>query len=1184
MVAGMPEHGSLTSLDSSKSFKKWRGKLFSQDKDNHNKLSRDEQVDDFLASARPSPQPAPNSLSQPQFVSHGDSHASTFSQPRSTASRLAVPQAPRLDVSVSRQWPDSNELSPSASPTVLRPDFPESSEHHSPPPPATSTAPGSTKKRLRAKGLRVAFSNKAPEIIGEGGDDADIPTKDMIAVYRARSNSSASAFSDAGSESFSPQSPRRTATGFTPPSLVIQHSSGSDSNADQSWRPPLIHNAQDADFLLSISSNTRGSRLSLREDNDPNSLARRVQAHMRAEEGRALQNRKGATEADSESDEPQSPISQPPSNNPAPLKPSQSGDSSSGLSFWSNVLTSLPKQNDGNSDTRPENRPANPSPTPPLTAFKQSPSPPHSQSRSSGLPSHVREKSDSSYRGHRSQGSKDSFTSKPTLRSLANVVGDNAVTAFAAYVAQYEEVFSISAEERKASKETSLSEWVRASAWWFLNGRAELESTMRSARSAAGGSTPQSPSTDSLQQSTVNLAKAWWINQRIVPRHPELHRFGNVSTDTMATLARTAGDRRTAELLGYHQSIVSNLRALAMSMKRNNILPSEDSAHVAFSGGVDTSVWVKYPSFSPDVCAVLSGMASRSMLVESTVKVPNVAEIMPIKDTETHFCYGRMFVDAYISSGDDDSQKYAIPCMLSITRDRTAWGVIAAITSQSELVNIVIQSDRKQGPKWADVTWHVRSCSMTVRLPRGFELDVKFNQPDFKTLWKIVEYTHKVEESLEPEPGEKPIFEDILQVFQYFDKTSSGAFPAEPSPRCRIRLFERTVQITEGTGSRESHRGFRVVAVTSPKVKTLSSVCHVLGHEAPIVFGYLRGDDGSPALMIKVEEKGARYSMLMTFHDAEQRARIHSLLMGVIPAMDEVKLVKDLPLRSYSMVPVGHQATGSQESAPIQFSASSATVINTNPAQGHPKTILSERLRVFVNSSWGSVTDRINLGPGELKVSLDVNTPTAISIIRPGQLDLGVAIAENLVPKELPGNVTNFMKAVTTQPMIRRFNFMSLEDLHKFQHAITGFRVLFDGFASMFAIARRRMVVPIYKKWETNKARIQIIEQEKVVQLMAFLDDFSHGKAMNFVLKSTDVFENVGRSGKFGVKIVDAKFALPKNSGEEDAEFVCLDMPEYPGEHDDITIGFDTEKDRSNFLQAVPGSVREPSRMGSLRK
>lgn len=104
------------------------------------------------------------------------------------------------------------------------------------------------------------------------------------------------------------------------------------------------------------------------------------------------------------------------------------------------------------------------------------------------------------------------------------------------------------------------------------------------------------------------------------------------------------------------------------------------------------------------------------------------------------------------------------------------------------------------------------------------------------------------------------------------------------------------------------------------------------------------------------------------------------------------------------------------------------------------------------------------------------------------------------------------------------------------------------------------MVVPIYKKWEANSARIQVIQQEKTVQLVAFFGDFSHGKCMNFALKSTDIFETFTRPGKFAIKIVDAKFALPKSLDDEAAGFVCLDMPDYPGEHDDITLMFDSEK------------------------
>lgn len=102
-------------------------------------------------------------------------------------------------------------------------------------------------------------------------------------------------------------------------------------------------------------------------------------------------------------------------------------------------------------------------------------------------------------------------------------------------------------------------------------------------------------------------------------------------------------------------------------------------------------------------------------------------------------------------------------------------------------------------------------------------------------------------------------------------------------------------------------------------------------------------------------------------------------------------------------------------------------------------------------------------------------------------------------------------------------------------------------------------MVPIYKKWEASLARVQIVKQEKVVQLLAFFQDFHHGSCMNFVLKGTDHIESFGRSGKFGIRIVDAKFALPKKDDDPGSAFVCLDMPEYPIEHDDIAITFDSE-------------------------
>ena len=113
--------------------------------------------------------------------------------------------------------------------------------------------------------------------------------------------------------------------------------------------------------------------------------------------------------------------------------------------------------------------------------------------------------------------------------------------------------------------------------------------------------------------------------------------------------------------------------------------------------------------------------------------------------------------------------------------------------------------------------------------------------------------------------------------------------------------------------------------------------------------------------------------------------------------------------------------------------------------------------------------------------------------------------------------------------------------------------------ATHFAISRRRKGVPIPKRWETDFARIQILKQHKSVQLIAFFRDFSHGSCMNFVLKVTDIFETSSKANGHYLRIVDAKFALPRGEADLAKGFVCLDTPEYPAERDDITIGFHDE-------------------------
>ena len=170
-----------------------------------------------------------------------------------------------------------------------------------------------------------------------------------------------------------------------------------------------------------------------------------------------------------------------------------------------------------------------------------------------------------------------------------------------------------------------------------------------------------------------------------------------------------------------------------------------------------------------------------------------------------------------------------------------------------------------------------------------------------------------------------------------------------------------------------------------------------------------------------------------------------------------------------------------------------------------------------------------------------------------------MCLADPTLSRELHESMKQMLLDLGQSPSVKKFAFHSLDHLHAFQSMVTGFTVLFDGFAKTFAISRKRMVVPIHKRWEASVTRLQLVRRDQTVQLLAFFKDFSHGSCMGFVLKGTDVFESFSRASTAYLCIPDAKFALPKSETEADHDFVCLDTLEYPGEHDDITIGFGSE-------------------------
>jgi hypothetical protein len=214
---------------------------------------------------------------------------------------------------------------------------------------------------------------------------------------------------------------------------------------------------------------------------------------------------------------------------------------------------------------------------------------------------------------------------------------------------------------------------------------------------------------------------------------------------------------------------------------------------------------------------------------------------------------------------------------------------------------------------------------------------------------------------------------------------------------------------------------------------------------------------------------------------------------------------------------------------------------------------------------------------------LPASNAPSVSLLRAPQEDLTASLGISKAQHGREG-MKRFVQTAATTPTTRTLTFSSNEELHTFQRALTRYTVKFDGMATLFAISRRRMVVPIYKKWEATKVRIQILTLGNVTKIAAFFEDFSHADAMVFQIKAADTFEKAkgDKQAKYCVKFVDAKFSLPKkekeNEGADDElpsdsqtwgkgvrrKYINLEGLEYAGEHDDITIGFETEEGKKN--------------------
>ena len=1071
---------------------KWRGKLFSTEgkfgRSAESLESTDNDVANFLQGANPKPE----AKSQPAAI------------------------APRLDIAT-----DARRSSVQSSP-------PETVDVYRRPKPRQN------------KGLRVNFTTASPEIIGEGGDEAELPAREVsishqhsVGPDRSKAREPAPAFDNEPSPEGQERPSESEREALFRPTSLQRTPTGLDDIPLEKHRDDGYHDADAADSVYSTSPGENYKPL-------PQAPIKRYDQHG-YHDVKEIRRKELPRDMPSTSDQV------------------VDSDGRHGTQMETSRGHSLvPSLNVPSPDTVARNSVTpRSSPQPPTNYQKASSSSygfpyaePVSQStpKQADLPPQTR---------HQYTKEPSATTeSKPlSLRNVARGLGEDSLDDFDARVRRFNDIFRLGISAQTDMMKVSFVQWIRTATWWFLKGRAALESAVRGRSSGAerASTEPLSDPTVALKQAYVNLAKAWWIVREITPNHPEVRRFGKSGMSSLIAIIRNFGDQELAELVDIHLSVISSMRALTMSMKRNGILPP----HELEIQRLNLHVLLNLPGLSPEIVKIMINNAPGASVKNEWFVAEPFFPIL-VGDTGRHFSFGRMFVEASLHSGDNPKQYMHIPCVVSILRERNDWGVEATIASQDGQVNLIVQSAGHSALTWKSVHWKIPSQTMQISLSEDFELRLQFSEKDFRTFWGIYDYTRRVLKAYSPSKDEEIIFERELDKFQCDDRPN---FPPDPISGCKLRLFEKRPVMSDGTSQRSVHDGYRLTVVTPPGIKTLSSVNHQLGKEQPILFSYQQSKEG-PRLVLRIPPS---VRLSPNFHDTQDREFFRSLLCGTSIAKEDYTY-GSLPLRNLAITDVSPD----QNSTPPEDDHSVKTLQwnklritnRSHPPYGHDAlpTVRAEHLRVMVESDFGTLTDRINLDPGELQMSLSVDNFNEIKLLRPPQLDMTFSMVEGRVPREEFESVGRTLQKMATSTTVRTYHFRSTSVLHRFQTMVTGFTVLFDGPASNFAISHRRSVLPIHKQREASSARLQVIKQDKVVQLVAFFKDFSHGTCMNFVLKVTNVFETFSKSGISYLRIADARFALPKGEEEKTRDFVCLDMPEYPGEHDDITIGFDNEQ------------------------
>ncbi len=1045
--------------------------------------------------------------------------------PYTNTNAQARPKLGKLDTSAARRWPSAQNVIASQ---ALSKSVPQSK--------ITARGRTSAPPPKRKKNLTVRFKEIAPEIIGEGGDEFEEPT---IEISKRKRSQTHPQYALPGSREYGCK-PELPARAQQRPVAAPRMATGPYTNPFDAYTPSP----------RSGGSGASTPRIETPQDEESaghGSLVARMQRQMEISEGQALIADRRASAM------PSHDLGQTGAGAPHLTDPRARTQNVGGL--------------DPFADPRQQSR------------AKPGQSSLSSVARAGSTESRPKAQSVKSKEGSVSLSAPSAISPSTGAHHSTLPYDNEALDEFSIRIIHYYKLFKLSAESVMPIGSTPFESLLRAASWWFLRGRTAIERVVK--RRATGN-------IEGLEllkaQGIADLAKCYWILDEILMERSEIDERSPDELYALEKTARANGHNDVAEILERHQALYASLRKLTASMMKNNVMPPEEDEAILVQG-LNTAIWVPYPWQEPKMQKMLSGLDVESLLSPGGMGSMPLSDALPLGDTANTFVYNRTHVGVFLNMDRGEAQGYRLPCVLSIQRDRAENGLSALISSQDGIIALTIQA--KPGynkPTWKDVKWDVPRDFIDVKLGQGLGARIVFPPGELTSVYNLYEYTSKVMRNFRPMEDEDLVIETTTRSVQYMPQDKSNRdFPKEEILHCRIRVFEKVKAERTATGNHARHRGIRIALTTGPNTRTFHGLSYVLPTSRPIRFEHMRLDYGS-SLFLYLEEK-CPVTLALTFETNQDRWIFHNCLIGGQRPNESTQAV--INLLRYSITGASDADVSSTRTVLDTFQWKSMQVIRHNfGADATPRQVqTAPHMRLIAESHNNDrITDRLLTAPGELRIRVSTHgTLPEISILRASQQDLTVSCPESKMPSDTRHGLNQLLGLMSKLPTIRTYQFQTSEDLHEFQHALTGYRVIFDGTASQFAINRRRSMVPIHKKWEAHQSRIQVMENGTSHQIAVFFKNFAHGECMNFRIKATDNFESFGNNGKYKIRLANAKFALPDTPDKEmkDGEervprqeaFVQIDLLDWVSENDDIIIDFEAEAGKSKYILRIRCSL-----------